>query len=137
MSFLLDVNVLVAWGWQDHVDHRRTVHWIAAQKKRRRVKLATSPIPEIGFVRVAVQRGLGRVTISEAAEVLESMLQSLGDRHRFLPDDVSGTVWPDWCRRPADTTDAHLARLAEKNGLKLATLDTEIPNALLLPLMAV
>ena len=32
MSHLLDVNVLVAWGWSDHVDHQRTVRWIAKQR---------------------------------------------------------------------------------------------------------
>lgn len=133
MSFLLDVNVLVAWGWQDHVDHERTVHWIAEQKNKRSVELFTSPIPEIGFVRVSVQRAMGRITLAKAAEVLQSMLQSLGDRHRFLPDDVSGMVWPDWCQRPDQTTDAHLAALAKKNGLTLATLDAEIPESFLLP----
>jgi hypothetical protein len=137
VSFLLDVNVLVAWGWQDHVDHERTVHWIVTQKKSRGVDLVTSPIPEIGFVRVSVQRGLGRVTMSEAAAVLRSMLQSLGRRHRFLADDVSGTIWPEWCQRPGQTTNAHLARLAAENGLKLATLDAEIPKAFLLPLRQV
>ncbi len=133
MSFLLDVNVLVAWGWEDHVDHERTVRWIAGQKKKRGVELWTSPIPEIGFVRVSVQRGLGHVSVGEAAKVLRSMLESLGGRHRFLPDNVDGATWPEWCTRGSQTTDAHLVRLAEQHGLELATLDVEISGAVLLP----
>lgn len=30
MRFLLDVNVLVAWGWSDQLDHRRVTSWIAS-----------------------------------------------------------------------------------------------------------
>ena len=28
MKFLMDVNVLVAWGWQDHADHTKICRWI-------------------------------------------------------------------------------------------------------------
>ncbi len=133
MKYLLDVNVLVAWGWKDHVDHERTTRWIAACKKKRGTELLTSPIPEIGFVRVSVQRSLGQVTVSEAADVLSGMLQSLETRHGFLADDVSGSRWPEWCRGASRTTDAHLAMLAREHGCELATLDTEIVGAFLLP----
>ena len=60
MNHLLDVNVLIAWGWSDHVDHARAVHWIAERKRIRDARLFTSPIPEIGFVRVSAQRTAGR-----------------------------------------------------------------------------
>ena len=33
MKYLLDVNVLLAWGWADHAEHRRTALWIAAIKR--------------------------------------------------------------------------------------------------------
>ena len=68
MNFLLDVNVLVAWGWSDHVDHERTAAWIGVARRRKATKLMTSAIPELGFVRVSVQRTGGRVTVAEAAE---------------------------------------------------------------------
>ena len=70
MNYLLDVNVLVAWGWSDHVDHERTAAWIAAARRQRATKLMTSAIPELGFVRVSVQRTGGRVTVAEATETL-------------------------------------------------------------------
>lgn len=133
MSSLLDVNVLVAWGWADHVDHDRTVRWIAERKRIRGAKLFTSSIPEMGFVRVSVQRASGRVTVQQAADVLHGMLQSLGGTHRFLPDDLGGVEWPEWCSSAARTTDAHLLMLAQRHGLQLATLDAGIPGASLLP----
>jgi predicted nucleic acid-binding protein len=132
MNHLLDVNVLVAWGWLDHVDHERTVRWIAKRKTVRSATLFTSSIPEMGFVRVSVQRSAGRISVSQAAEVLQSMLESLGGARRFLPDDLGGTAWPDWCASATRTTDAHLLQLAQRHGLSLLTLDEGIPGAVLL-----
>jgi len=133
MHHLMDVNVLIAWGWADHVDHLRTARWIAGQKKSRASRLYTSAIPEMGFVRVSVQRAAGRVSVQEAADVLRGMLGSLGKVHHFLPDDLAGHEWPEWCPSATRTTDAHLLTLAQRHGLRLATLDTEIPGALILP----
>lgn len=133
MSYLLDVNVLVAWGWRDHLDHSRTASWIASQKIQRGVYLYTSPIPEIGFIRVSVQRAYGTVSVREASDVLRGMLDSLGKRHRFLPDDLNVSDWPLWCVTPSRTTDAHLFQLASRHRLRLLSLDTGIPGAKIIP----
>ena len=97
MNYLLDVNVLVAWGWSDHVDHERTVAWIAAARRRKTAKLMTSAIPELGFVRVSVQRTGGRVTVAEATETLAGMVAALGARHVLLADDQAARQFPEWC----------------------------------------
>jgi uncharacterized protein len=134
-DYLLDVNVLVAWGWSDHVHHQRAVSWISTMMKDQKVSLSTSAIPELGFVRVSLQRSGGRLAVSEAAAVLAGMLDSLGKQHRFLADDRSScSSWPTSCRSAAGTTDAHLCCLAVSHGLKLATLDEGISGAFLLPL---
>ena len=132
MNHLLDVNVLVAWGWADHVDHRRAVRWIADRKRIRGARLFTAPIPEMGFVRVSVQRTAGRVGVQKAADVLRGMLGSLGAVHGFLPDDQGCGEWPEWCVSAAQTTDCHLLLLAQRHGLLLATLDARIPDACVL-----
>jgi predicted nucleic acid-binding protein len=132
MGHLLDVNILVAWGWRDHADHHRVVRWIVERKTRRGARLFTSPIPEIGFIRVSLQRSFGRVSVQQAAEVLQSMRKSLGPVHRFLPDDLGGVEWPEWCGSAARTTDAHLLLLAQRHGLELATLDGAVPGAMIL-----
>jgi uncharacterized protein len=133
VKYLLDVNVLVAWGWSDHVEHERTVRWIAAVKKQDTTVLLTSAIPQLGFVRVSVQRTGGRVTVHEVSKVLDDMVNSLGTRHTFLPDDRSARNFPTWCRSAPRTTDAHLLQLAEAHGAKLITLDTGIPGSFLVP----
>lgn len=133
MNYLLDVNVLVAWGWSDHVDHERTAAWIAAARRQRATKLMTSAIPELGFVRVSVQRTGGRVTVAEAAETLAAMVAALGARHVLLADNQAVRQFPEWCFTASRTTDAHLLDLAAAHGAKLATLDTGIPGAFLVP----
>lgn len=133
MNYLLDVNVLVAWGWSDHVEHERVVTWIAAVKKQKSAVLLTSSISQLGFVRVSVQRTGGRVTVNEASETLAGMLTSLGARHSFLADDRPASDFPAWCQTASRTTDAHLLQLAESHRAKLATLDTGIPGAFFLP----
>ncbi len=42
MKYPLDVTVLVAWGWSDHVAHEPTVTWIAATSERKASTLLTS-----------------------------------------------------------------------------------------------
>lgn len=134
MDYLLDVNVLVAWGWADHAEHQRTAAWIGAMKRKRGTRLLSSAIPELGFVRVSVQRTGGRLPVADAADVLGGMLRVLGKKHVFLPDTLSASAdWPAWCNAAGHTTDAHLLTLAELHGAKLATLDQGIPGAFLIP----
>ena|SRR5688572_15504302 len=136
MKCLLDVSVLVAWGWSDHIDHERTARWIASARMRKSTMFLTSALPELGFVLVSVQRTGGGVTVNEASETLAGMLRSLGPRHRFLDDDRGASDFPDWCRHASRTTDAHLYLLAEAHGARLVTLDTGIPGAFLVPIPA-
>jgi len=133
VNYLLDVNILVAWGWTDHVAHDRTSRWIAAERTQGASKLLTSAIPELGFVRVSVQRTGGGVTVDEAARTLAGMLRSLGPTHAFVPDDRAARQFPAWCRHASQTTDAHLMALAAAHDAELATLDTAIPGAFLVP----
>ena len=136
MNYLLDVNVLVAWGWSDHVDHERTAAWLGSAKRQKTTKLMTSAIPQLGFVRVSVQRTEGRVTVTEAAETLAGMVAALGARHVLLADDQAAREFPAWCSSASRTTDAHLVKLAAAHGAKLATLDAGIPGAFLVPARA-
>lgn len=129
MKFLVDVNVLVAWGWADHADHARVARWIGKVRKKGEDKLLTSAIPQLGFVRVSVQRTAGQVSAEAAGEVLSGMLLSLGAAHAFVPDDQESFRWPVWCKAASRTTDAHLLALARAHGAELATLDEGIPGA--------
>lgn len=129
MKYLLDVNVLVAWGWADHADHDRVARWIGRVRRKGGAVLLTSAVPQLGFVRVSVQRTGGQVSPEAAGRVLAGMLRSLAAGHEFLPDDQEASQWPEWCQSAARTTDAHLLALAEAHGAELATLDQGIPGA--------
>jgi len=133
MKYLLDVNVLVAWGWQEHSDHKRVVQWIGRERAQSDTQFLTSPIPELGFVRVSVQRAAGTVAVKEACTALDGMLATLGKAHAFISDDQRGTNLSSWCKAAARTTDAYLLALANAHGAKLATLDTGIPGAFVVP----
>ena len=108
--------------------------WIATVKNRNDT-LLTSAIPQLGFVRVSVQRTAGQLTVKDAAETLARMIRSQGRQHSFLSDDHSAEEFPEWCQSAGRTTDAHLLRLAEAHAIKLATLDAQIPAAYLLPVL--
>jgi hypothetical protein len=97
----------------------------------------TSAIPELGFVRVSVQRIGGKLPLTEASSVLAGLLRSLGNGHVFLADDQPlNAPFPDWCAGASRSTDAHLNLLAERHHAVLATLDTAIPGAFLIPFVA-
>jgi len=133
VKFLLDVNVLVAWGWKEHHDHERVARWIGQERGRQETQFLTSPIPELGFIRVSVQRAAGAIAVKEACTALDGMLASLGNTHLFVSDDQRGTDLPAWCKGAARTTDAHLLALAKTHGAELATLDGDIPDAFVIP----
>ena len=133
MKFLLDVNVLLAWGWADHADHARVEKWLARERANPTNRFLTSPIPELGFVRISVQRAEGQISVTDAAEALTGMVTALGGKHSFVSDDTASRRFPAWCTTASRTTDAHLAALATNQGAKLATLDERIPGAFLLP----
>ncbi len=131
MKYLLDVNVLVAWGWADHREHLKVARWIGGVRTNGKDRLLTSAIPQLGFVRVSVQRTGGQISPETAGAVLNGMLQSLGLAHEFIADDQEAFHWPAWCKGASGTTDAHLLALAGAHGAELATLDEGIPSAFL------
>ena len=132
MNYLLDVNILVSWGWEDHESHDLVAHWIEKLKTQNGAKLLTTSITELGFVRITMQRSRNQVSCHQAGRILSSMLKSLGNMHQFLPDNQNAEKWPDWCKGSAQTTDAHLIKLVKSHDAVLATLDKRIPNAHLL-----
>jgi predicted nucleic acid-binding protein len=134
MNYFLDVNALIAWGWADHPQNRKVDRWITGMMESTDSLFHTSSIVELGFVRVSMQRSNGQISISEATEVLRGQRDRFGDRLRLLSDDISSCrEFPSWCTKAKDTTDSHLLALAEKHHLKLATLDTGIPGAFIIP----
>lgn len=121
---LLDVNVLIALAWSNHVHHDDAHRWFDAQTSG---GWATCPLTQCGFVRVSSnpRAVLSNVSTRQSVEALRRFTSH--PRHEFWPDEVSVT---DEARFSAgrltghqQVTDAYLLSLARARGGRLATLD--------------
>lgn len=128
MTPLLDVNVLVALAWPNHVHHDAAAVWFTDLVHRG--AWATSPATQSGFVRVSSNRRVlpDARTPAEATLVLHRLTEL--DGHEFWADDVEIARCPqlDTTRLTGhgQVTDAHLLALAVRNHGCLATFDTSI-----------
>jgi toxin-antitoxin system PIN domain toxin len=121
---LLDINVLIALAWPNHVHHDQARAWFDTHH---RSGWATTPVTETGFVRVSSNRAAIAVatTPEHAVTLLTAMCRLPG--HRFWPDDVQlvGSE-PGAITSHRAVTDAHLLALAERHHGRLVTFDRGI-----------
>ena len=124
MTALLDVNVLIALAWPNHVHHAAARAWF---EEHRGDGWATCPLTEAGFVRVSCNPSAVRHTIAplDAIGVLEKLTQ-LG-AHAFWPLDRSIVQLPEAIgarlQGYRQITDAVLLATAMQRNGQLATLD--------------
>jgi predicted nucleic acid-binding protein len=130
MTYLLDVNSLLALGVINHEFHDHVASWLRAQKFPR---LATCAITELGFVRVAAQSAAYGFTVLQAITLLLRLKSTHVSGIVFLADDHDISRLPNWVKSPKQTTDGHLVTLAAAHGAVLATLDAGIQGAYLIP----
>jgi predicted nucleic acid-binding protein len=125
MSYLLDVNALIAMGYKKHEFHLRVTLWAKGKN------LLTCSISEIGFVRVLSGLPEADVTTSLCRQLLAQM--KVDWKLQLLPDHRAIETLPDWVRSPRQVTDGHLLDLAQAHKAQLATTDGGIPGAFLIP----
>jgi uncharacterized protein len=116
MSWLLDVNFILASRWTTHTQHVAVKAWVDSGSE-----FHTCSISELGFVRISLSSAYN-ATWKEIQESLKKL--HARPSYQFLTDDVDGAESPQTDSK--DTTDAHLVTLAKKHGLKLATLDGDL-----------
>jgi uncharacterized protein len=131
MTYLLDVNALVALGFQQHEFHGRVASWVVGVKQP--LLLATCSITELGFVRVLMQAPAYGFTIAQARTLLLRLKEADTPRFTFVADSHGVSHLPVWVKTGKQITDGHLAQLARSNAAVLATLDGKIPDAFLIP----
>jgi hypothetical protein len=124
MVALLDVNLLVALAWPNHVHHAAAHRWFGRRGGR---GWATSSIVELGFIRVSSNaRAVPAAVSPQEAVALLQRITAL-PHHHFWPDDVRFAESPHVARSRVvghqQVTDAHLVALAIRHGGCLATLD--------------
>ena len=125
VTALLDVNVLIALAWPNHVHHDAARSWF---DERRRGGWATCPLTEAGLVRVSCNPSVvgHRVTPADAIALLRKLRRV--DLHRFWALDRSMVELPDEIldriQGYRQITDAVLLATAMRHGGELATFDT-------------
>jgi toxin-antitoxin system PIN domain toxin len=125
--FLLDVNVLIALGWQGHPSHSSAQAWFA---RNNRAGWATCPFTQAAFVRIVSNRAFSAQATSPL-EALRLLITNVSHpTHQFWPDDIS---LRDAIRHFEDRlvghqqiTDAYLLGLALHKKGRLATLDRSV-----------
>ena len=131
MVGLLDVNVLVALAWPNHIHHEAAHAWYRAQAVQ---GWATCPLTQSGFVRVSSNRKVvpGAATPQEGLLLLRRIIAL--PHHRFWIDDTSlaGSrfVNPERLQGYHQVTDAHLLALALRHGGRLVTFDSAVRGLL-------
>lgn len=133
MIYLLDVNVLVAFGLLRHTLHLRTAGWVRTLELDGIPQLATCPITEIGFVRVLAQSPEYGLTVADARNLLLKLKSGTTPKFTFLADSHDIAQLPEWVKTGSQITDGHLLQLARAHGFVFATLDEKIPGAFLIP----
>lgn len=117
MTYLLDVNVLLATIWEEHPLHARAFAWMNGKS------VAVCPLAELGFIRISTNP---KASIHAPMEKARALLRSfLAERNaRRVPDDLPALESRP--KRSDEITDCYLAELAARRDLKLATLDEGI-----------
>ena len=133
MKYLLDVNALISLGISGHIFHPRVALWVDSLRSVRRVSLATTPITELGFIRIISQPTPYGLSIDGSKDLLAKVKSTSPVPFSFIADGDDVSKLPDWVKRSKQTTDGHLAGLANANGAVLATLDRGIPDSFLIP----
>lgn len=130
MAVLLDVNLLVALAWREHVLHHISQEWFAGQQG----DWATTTTTESGFVRVSMNPHVTATPVSWSAalDMLAAIRATPG--HQWWAEEVDLPASPLVRRAPVvghrQVTDVHLAALAAHHNGRLATLDHGVAEAL-------
>ena len=132
MTYLLDVNALLALGFQQHEFHTSVACWVKLLP--RDDVLSTCAITELGFVRVLAQAPQFRIQVEHGCALLRKLKESPVRRFCFINDGSGVERLPSWVATARQTTDGHLLALAEEHSAQLATLDQRIPGAFQIPM---
>ncbi|WP_420959703.1 TA system VapC family ribonuclease toxin [Brucella sp. IR073] len=129
MTFLLDVNVLIALIDPGHVAHDDAHRWFA---NIGHVSWATCPITENGVIRIVGNPKYPNTpgTPADVAAIIAKLRTLPG--HVFWADDLSlvdsNHVDPSRILTPAQITDTYLLALAAAHNGQLATFDRKLSS---------
>ena len=129
MTSLLDVNVLIALAWPNHVHHEAARVWFTG---RRREGWATCLLTEAGFVRVSCNPSVVRHSVTPTDAILHLRRLRRLELHAFWSLDRSLLELPEGVlariQGYRQITDALLLAAAMQRGGVLATFDSGIAS---------
>lgn len=130
MTYLFDVNALLALGFLQHEFSDRVAIWVKSQPS---LTIATCSITEVGFVRIlSACAGYG-ISVKHARSMLRILKSGNPLASSFISDDQDAMQLPSWVKTAKQVTDGHLLQLAASRSIPLATLDERIPGAFVIP----
>jgi toxin-antitoxin system PIN domain toxin len=127
---LLDVNVIIAAIFADHVQHRTARSFVEGL-----ARFSTTPMTQGGFLRFATRPWKNerkeeqppRLTMADAQAKLREFTAAQG--HQFLADDAAFTELSlRSLQGHRQWTDAYLLHLARKHNLAFASLESRMAN---------
>ena len=120
--FLLDVNVLLALAWPNHLHHREAALWFAQDGRH---AFRTCPITQTGFVRISSNPAFTAEAVSplQALDLLGRIADLPG--HGFWPDDLPlpAAIADSLILGHRQVVDLYLLKLSANHGGIFATLD--------------
>lgn len=124
-GYLLDVNVLLALAWPNHIHHTPAHHWFATRDTSR---WATCTVTHLAFVRISSHPSFSRgVTTQDAFQKLRQIL--VVPNHTFWSEPPQGFADPvstSQVLTHSAVTDGYLAALAALHGGRLVTFDQQL-----------
>jgi len=127
VTFLLDVNVLIALIDPTHIHHEPTHQWFATEARQ---SWASCPLTQNGALRIVGHPAYPNTPgpPSVVADILTRLFRLPG--HVFWPDDVSlldcARFDPSTLLSHKQVTDSYLLGLALAHHGKLASLDSKL-----------
>ena len=131
MSYLLDVNVLIALLWPPHQGHTKVQRWFALNARH---GWATCAMTQAGFVRIVSNPLFSRQVVSplDALQVLAGSLQH--PTHQFWIEDINVSMalaqFGSRLVGHRQITDAYLLALAIHKKGSLVSLDAGVSSLL-------
>jgi uncharacterized protein len=131
VSYLFDVNVLIALLWPPHEGHARVQRWFAQNARH---GWATCAMTQAGFVRIVSNPQFSRQVVSplDALQVLEGSVQHAS--HQFWTEDIGVSMalaqFGSRLVGHRQITDAYLLALAIHKKGRLVTLDGGVSSLL-------
>ncbi|MEO8103827.1 MAG: TA system VapC family ribonuclease toxin [Betaproteobacteria bacterium] len=130
-AYLLDVNVLIALAWPQHVHHKAAHVWFDQAGCKR---WASCPLTQLAFVRISSNAKIITNAVSPRAAMQALAQMTALSGHQFWPDDLPLGGLASFSRASLvghrQVTDAYLLEIARHRQGILATLDGGIADLL-------